>query len=441
MAWQRWTMSGQTPTAPDVAQEMLRIAQVSAGDVVYDLGCGEGNIVIAAALLGAHGVGIDNCPENLIKARAKAAAAGVNDRATFIEADLFKIDLSPATVITAYLLPSFLERLRPTILQLRPGTRFVSHSFDMGDWPPNRIAKFNGRVLYYWELGRETSTTQSTILSGTLEYLVTEGGRAGRSIRDLYMANQSTFVILDDGSVGFSRNQVHLSQFQWSRVRHSLLNRLSDDPLLNFATESLAPGGGIAGSIRHAVVNALSQTAIRAGFDEYFTCSAEFPCGFFDDVNMILMAGSGTLTDFVINRTTAEYVHFCDFEYAFQEDAWKQQLHQFRRRANVQLSISDSNVAAERIRQADLVVLSDITLTNGAIDNLLPACARCRKVVLEGPAAAIHPKLLFQSGVHLILTSPLTREVDAVADESFRVQLMNERQNASCMSIWPIKSA
>ena len=128
------------PSAPEVIAAMMDAAKVGPGDVVYDLGCGEGEIVIAAArLYGARGVGVDLDPERIRNARANAASAGVTDRVTFIEQDLFKMDVSPATVVTLYLLPELNERLRPKLLsELRPGSRIVSHDFGMGDWAPER---------------------------------------------------------------------------------------------------------------------------------------------------------------------------------------------------------------------------------------------------------------------------------------------------------------
>jgi SAM-dependent methyltransferase len=128
------------PSAPEVIAAMMEAAKVGAGDVVYDLGCGEGEIVIAAAkLYGARGVGVDLDPERIRNARANAASAGATDRVTFIEQDLFKMDVSPATVVTLYLLPELNERLRPKLLsELRPGSRIVSHDFGMGDWAPER---------------------------------------------------------------------------------------------------------------------------------------------------------------------------------------------------------------------------------------------------------------------------------------------------------------
>jgi SAM-dependent methyltransferase len=128
------------PSAPEVITAMMEAAKVGPADVVYDLGCGEGEIVIAAAkMYGARGVGVDLDPERIRNARTNAASAGVADRVTFIEQDLFKTDVSPATVVTLYLLPDLNERLRPKLLrELRPGSRIVSHDFGMGDWVPER---------------------------------------------------------------------------------------------------------------------------------------------------------------------------------------------------------------------------------------------------------------------------------------------------------------
>ena len=128
------------PSAPEVITAMMEAAKVGPGDVVYDLGCGEGEIVIAAAKrYGARGVGVDLDPERIRNARANAVSAGVTDRVTFVEQDLFKTDVSPATVVTLYLLPDLNERLRPKLLsELRPGSRIVSHDFGIGDWVPER---------------------------------------------------------------------------------------------------------------------------------------------------------------------------------------------------------------------------------------------------------------------------------------------------------------
>lgn len=127
-------------TTPDnVTVAMLELAQVGPRDFVLDLGSGDGRIVITAARrFGARGLGVEIVPELVERSRAAAQRAGVGDRAHFRELDLFKADLSPASVITMYLLPDVNLQLRPKLLRLRPGTRIVSHDWDMGEWAPDK---------------------------------------------------------------------------------------------------------------------------------------------------------------------------------------------------------------------------------------------------------------------------------------------------------------
>jgi SAM-dependent methyltransferase len=126
-------------TPENVALAMLEIARVGPADYLIDLGSGDGRIVITAAKrFGARGLGVEIVPELVEKSRANARAAGVDSRAHFRELDLFQADLSPASVITMYLLPEVNLQLRPKLLRLRPGTRIVSHDWDMGDWKPDR---------------------------------------------------------------------------------------------------------------------------------------------------------------------------------------------------------------------------------------------------------------------------------------------------------------
>ena len=140
------------PTPQEVVDAMLQLANVTAADVVYDLGSGDGRIPITAAQkFGATAVGIDINPERIKEANENLAKAGVADKVKFLNQDLFETDLSPATVITLYLLPSLNLKLMPTLKQLKPGTRVVSHSFDMGsEWPPEKTQDVNGRKIYYW---------------------------------------------------------------------------------------------------------------------------------------------------------------------------------------------------------------------------------------------------------------------------------------------------
>lgn len=140
------------PTPQTVVDEMLRLAAVTSSDVVYDLGCGDGRIVITAAKkYGARGLGVDIDPERVKEANANAEQAGVMDRVKFVEQDLFETDLKDASVVTLYLLPAVNQRLRPKLWsELKPGTRVVSHRFDMGDWKPNKTVEINGSTIYYW---------------------------------------------------------------------------------------------------------------------------------------------------------------------------------------------------------------------------------------------------------------------------------------------------
>jgi SAM-dependent methyltransferase len=142
------------PTPDAVVDGMLKLAGLKAGDTVYDLGCGDGRIVIAAAkTFGAKGVGVDINPVRIAEARANAKKAGVEDKVTFEENDLFKADIGNATVVTLYLLPSVNMRLKPKLLkELKPGTRIVSHSFDMGDWKPDRDQVVDGARIYLWTI-------------------------------------------------------------------------------------------------------------------------------------------------------------------------------------------------------------------------------------------------------------------------------------------------
>jgi len=145
------------PTPQPVVEAMLDLAQVTPTDVVYDLGSGDGRIVITAAKkYGARGVGIEMDPALVKKARENAAAAGVASRVRFVTQDLFTADVRPATVVTLYLLQSLNERLRPTLVrELKPGARIVSHVFNMGpEWPPEQTITVDRSRVFLWTVTR-----------------------------------------------------------------------------------------------------------------------------------------------------------------------------------------------------------------------------------------------------------------------------------------------
>jgi SAM-dependent methyltransferase len=142
------------PTPEPVVRRMLEMAKVGPDDVVYDLGCGDGRIPITAARdFGARGVCIDIDPKRIAEARENVRKAGVEDRVEVRHADLFEVDLSPATVVTLYLLESLNLKLRPKLQrELRPGARVVSQSFSMGDWRPEQKEQVEGKPVYLWTI-------------------------------------------------------------------------------------------------------------------------------------------------------------------------------------------------------------------------------------------------------------------------------------------------
>jgi ribosomal protein L11 methylase PrmA len=145
------------PTPEAVVEAMLKVAKVTSKDVVYDLGCGDGRIVVAAAKqYGARGIGIDIDPKRIEEARANVEVAGVSSRVTIMHADLFETDISAASVVTLYLLPSLNLKLMPKLMkELKPGTRIVSHAFDMGDWAPEQELDVDGRKVYFWTIPKK----------------------------------------------------------------------------------------------------------------------------------------------------------------------------------------------------------------------------------------------------------------------------------------------
>jgi hypothetical protein len=146
------------PTHETVVDEMLRMANVKGDDVLYDLGSGDGRIPITAAKrFGTRGVGIDLNPMRIKEANENAEKAGVANKVRFVQGDLFKENFSEATVLTLYLLPDVNLKLRPKILEMKPGTRVVSHNYDMGDWQPDDVKIINtpdgvDHVVYFWRV-------------------------------------------------------------------------------------------------------------------------------------------------------------------------------------------------------------------------------------------------------------------------------------------------
>lgn len=186
------------PTGERVVQAMLKLAAVDAGDVVYDLGSGDGRIVVAAARdHGARAVGVEFDRERVARAEAYAVRSGVEDRVSFVEYDLFHADFSPATVVTMYLLGSANLELRPRLLEeLRPGTRVVSHDFGMGDWPPDRKLSAGATAVFLWMIPAR--------VAGTWGWQTAQGRRFRVRLRQTWQRVEGEAWI-DDRPARFSR--------------------------------------------------------------------------------------------------------------------------------------------------------------------------------------------------------------------------------------------
>jgi SAM-dependent methyltransferase len=138
------------PTPEALVERMLAMAQVGPRDVLYDLGSGDGRLVIAAARRGARSVGVEFNPELVAFSEGRARQEGVAGKARFVKGDIFETDFSEATVVTLYLLPALNMRLRPKLLEMKPGTRVVSHAFGMEDWAPDESSRAAGRTAHLW---------------------------------------------------------------------------------------------------------------------------------------------------------------------------------------------------------------------------------------------------------------------------------------------------
>ncbi len=163
------TVSGQSsggydipfvPTPMDVVNIMLDMAQVKEGDLLFDLGCGDGRIAIAASSRGAHGIGIDTDAQRVTECMTNARMAGAANKVTFFQSDLFQVPLTQASVIAIYLTPDANLRLRPKLLsELHPGSRVVSHDFNMGNWEADSIVRTSNSTVYLWVVPANFSGT------------------------------------------------------------------------------------------------------------------------------------------------------------------------------------------------------------------------------------------------------------------------------------------
>ncbi|MGE5621113.1 MAG: 50S ribosomal protein L11 methyltransferase [archaeon] len=210
------------PTPYDVVEGMLRLANVTEDDVVYDLGCGDGRIVVTAAKkFGAHGLGVDNDPVRVKESLENVDLNGVKDKVEILQQNLFKTDLSKATVVTLYLLSDINVKLRPKLFQeLKPGTRIVSNSFDMDEWQPDGMNLVNGRTLYFWKIPANTS--------GRWEWIVPNGKSDENYVLTLYQKFQKVEGILQIGRETYT---IANSKLDGDMLEFIVLRNVNDKPV------------------------------------------------------------------------------------------------------------------------------------------------------------------------------------------------------------------
>ena len=230
------------PTPQSLIEKMLEMAQVRPQDFVIDLGSGDGRTVITAAKkYGVRAMGIEYNPDLVEYSTRAARQAGVGDKVRFIKADIFETDFSEATVVTMYLLTTLNLKLRPKLLDLKPGTRIVSHAFDMGDWQPDRTETADGRTAYLWivpakvagdwqlpqgelTLRQAYQTVEGTLKVGDKSVPVVNGRLRGNQIRFTADGAEYTGRVSGDGIEGTLKGT---AAGAWSAARRS------DNPVLS----------------------------------------------------------------------------------------------------------------------------------------------------------------------------------------------------------------
>jgi len=202
------------PTPQALVEKMLDMAKLTAKDIHYDLGSGDGRTVIAAAKRGAQAVGVEFNPDMVALSERAAAKEGLSAKAKFINGDIFQTDFSHATVVTLYLLPSLNVKLRPTLLKMKPGTRVVSHAFTMEEWQADQTENVEGRTAYLWIVPAPVEGTWRWSVAGS-------GQREYELVLRQQFQQVEGLAKLDNGKMGQLRN-VKLAGDQLSFSIHEI---------------------------------------------------------------------------------------------------------------------------------------------------------------------------------------------------------------------------
>jgi SAM-dependent methyltransferase len=237
------------PSPQVTVEEMLRLANVGAEDVVYDLGSGNGRVVItAAARFGARGVGVERDPALIVRSREAAAVAGVADRVRFLQQDLFATALDEATVVALYLSPNLNLKLRPALLALRPGTRIVSHSSGLGDWQPDRRTAIGKDVLLWLVPARVAGRWRAQL---------------GQGARTLEIELSQQFQrVTGEARLDARPAKLWEASLEADQLRFVIADLLGQEPALYF--EGRVRGGAIEGTVARGVGKARVLAPWRA---------------------------------------------------------------------------------------------------------------------------------------------------------------------------------
>lgn len=249
------------PTPPEVVQEMLKMANVNKNDYLYDLGCGDGRIVITAVKnTGCRGVGIDINPIRIEESRNNASKEGVMNRVEFIQQDLFEADFSKATVVTLYLLQSVNLELRPKILRiLKPGTRIVSHDFSMKDWEADKETEVKmehrSHSVYFWIVPAN--------VSGTWKWTSLDGSNNDQYVLEIDQKFQKISGVLYVNGFAFT---IEHGELTGDRLRFTV-GRAVEGQMVRMSFRGTVKGNSIRGTIRTVADTATKTSNWRANRD------------------------------------------------------------------------------------------------------------------------------------------------------------------------------
>jgi hypothetical protein len=271
----------------------------------------------------------------------------------------------------------------------------------------------------------DTIPKSARILDCTLDFLLSKESVRGRRVEEVYLNNYFTVMRLDDNSVGACMSSFHLSPAELEESERRVRALLPNDPLL-LRYIGTSERTGIASTLRAALANALSAPVLRAGGDKLFSVLEKRPNQFFSDIDFAVVVGWGGLFEFLLQRTTALRIHVSELEYKAKKDKIEAKLNRYRAQyPYLELSISDGSDIRKHLSTADFLAITGSTLGNNTLDELLNLSRNCRRVILQGQSAGIHPRYLFDAGVHLVVTSikPIAVAEAAAEDPTGRTLL------------------